>query len=140
LAFNFVTNRPDSITVKNTDEKIQDWPYAINCHTNADELSIFVINNLNGKIGNVTYYQFIELENWILFDANGNHKSVKVSHNRSNGCGNKSLTQLAAEGRVYNFLGEPIEDRVYLFLGKPFDPQAITNLTETCTECWKPID
>jgi len=55
-AYNLVSFKPEKITGKNTDKKINEWPYAIDCSTNASVKTIFYAQALQSVDG-IKYIQ-----------------------------------------------------------------------------------
>jgi len=122
-AFNFVTEKVTTVTGKNTNYEINDWPHALECSTNNTIKNIFYQLSLKITSENlIRYSPNSDKDKVIDFNADGTYKSTTTTVQE--GCIDKSLTDLAAEGRAYKFSSE---NHIY---------RAVCTTTESMIDGW----
>jgi len=122
-AFNFVTEKVTTVTGKNTNDEINDWPHALECSTNNTIKNIFYQLSLKITSENlIRYSPNSDKDKVIDFNADGTYKSTTTTVQE--GCIDKSLTDLAAEGRAYKFSSE---NHIY---------RAVCTTTESMIDGW----
>ena len=89
--------------ISGTTTMVSGWPDAILCSgTSGDMLLTLGYVDTTGK----AYYDFnIDQNHRIIFDANKAFVSAATGYNFNTSCRNKSISQLYAEGKAFNFIG-----------------------------------
>ena len=82
---------------------IAEWPYALDCSIDNNEKNIFYINDASDNEYNVCYKKSSTVPIHFWIGSQGQPLIPSENLGKATGCVNKSILQLANEGRAYYF-------------------------------------